>query len=322
MHVKDYLSLLRDTGNHWLDAKAPRLGAALAFYAVISLAPLLLLVMNLAALVFGQEAAAGQLAGEIGDTVGPEVAKALQDMLREANKPVTGTSHAIVGLLVLLFGASGVFAELQDAMNTIWQVAPKPNRGIMGILRDRFLSFTMLMGVCFLLLASLIVTAVLAALSRMWTPAGLPGGAWLWQGINFAVSFAVITMLFALILKVLPDAKVRWEDVWIGAASTALLFTLGKFALGFYLTHGSVTSGYGAAGSLVIVLLWVYYASQILLFGATFTRIYAERFGSGVVPAHNAVPLTAADRAVQGIPTDEDLQRAHKTADEKHTITV
>jgi membrane protein len=321
MHLKEYLTLLRDAGKHWLNAKAPRLGAALAFYAVISLAPLLMLVMNLAALLFGQDAAAGQLADEIRDTVGAEVAQALQDMIREANRPFTGTWHAIVGLLVLLFGASGVFVELQDAMNTIWQVTPKPGRGVLGIIRDRFLSFTILMGACFLLLASLVATAVLAALSRLGTLSGLPGGAGLWEGLNFVVSFVVITLLFALIFKVLPDARVRWKDVWIGAASTALLFTLGKLALGFYLTHGSVTTGYGAAGSLVIVLLWDYYAAQILLFGATFTRSYAERHGSGVVPAANAVPLTAQGRAIQGIPTDQDVQAAC-TALEQRNRTV
>src|SRR5262249_41412749 len=156
--------------------------------------------------------------------------------------------HTIMGLIVLFFGASGVFVELQDAMNTIWQVAPRPGRGVIQIIRDRFLSFAMVMSICFLLLASLAVTAFLAALRRMWTPSSLPGGEWLWQGINFLVSFGVITLLFALILKVLPDAQVLWGDVWIGAAVTSLLFTLGKFLLGLYLGRGGVTSGYGPAG--------------------------------------------------------------------------
>jgi membrane protein len=313
MDLKTWLALIRDAGNHWLEGKAQRLGAALAFYAVISLAPLLVLVLVLVGWVFGPEAAAGSLIHEIEGTVGRQVAAALQGMIREAQTSRLGTAHTIVGLVVLLFGASGVFGEIQDAMNTIWQVTPRPGRGIRGIIRDRFLSFAMLMGVCFLLLASLVVTAILAALSRMWTPSSLPGGAWLWQGINFVTSFGVITLLFALILKILPDAEVRWEDVWIGAAATSLLFTLGKFLLGLYLAHGDVTSGYGPAGSLVLVLLWGYYASQILLFGAAFTWAWGQRFGHGVRPAANAVALSGKERALQGTPTSRELEAAKAT---------
>ncbi len=300
MRFKDYWALLRDTYTHWDEAKAQRMGAALACYAVISLAPLLVLVLAGAGLLFGPQAAAGEVVGEIEGTVGRPVAEALQGMIKEAQRPWSCTLATVLGLAVLLFGASGVFIELQDSMNTIWGVAPKPGRGAMGLVRDRFLSFTLILGTCFLLLVSLVVTATLAAVSRIWAPSSMPGGAWLWQALNAAVAFAVITLLFALIFKVLPDAKVRWKDTWIGAASTALLFTLGKYLLGLYLVHGGVTSGYGAAGSLVVVLLWVFYSSQILLFGATFTRAYADRYGGGVVPADNALPLSAEDRARQG----------------------
>jgi membrane protein len=301
--------VLRDAATQWMDAKAQRMGAALSFYAVISLAPLLVLVVAVAGFFLGPEAAGGQLALQIQGTVGRPVANALQGMIQAAQSP-RSNAHTIIGLVVLLFGASGVFAELQDSMNTIWQVTPKPGRALLTILRDRFLSFAMIMSVCFLLLASLVVTAALAALARWWTPSSLPGGAWLWQGLNFAVSFLVITLLFALILKVLPDARVLWKDVWVGAAVTALLFTLGKLLLALYLARSSVTSGYGAAGSLVVVLLWIYYAAQIVLFGAAFTHAYALRFSGGIQPAPNAVRLTPADRALQGIPTSSDIQAA------------
>jgi membrane protein len=313
MHLKTYRSLLKDSFNTCLDAKAPRLGAALAFYAVISMAPLLVFILWGVSLLFGREAADGRLAGELAGTVGQPMADALQEMIRNANRPWHGGWHTIFGVAMLLFGASGVFAELQDAMNTIWQVTPRPGRWLITILRDRFLSFVMVMGVCILLLLMLVATAALAFLERMW-PSMLPGGSWLWHELNLVVSFVVVTVLFAIVLKVLPDAKVRWRDVWLGAAVTALLFTLGKYALGLYLEKGNVTTGYGAAGSLLVVLLWVYYAAQILLFGAALTRSWALCCGGGIEPTRNAVALTAVDRAQQGIPTDEEVQAAARRA--------
>jgi membrane protein len=310
MNLKSFGSVLKDGFNGWLDAKAPRLGAALAFYAVVSLAPLLVFILWAAALVFGPDAAAGRLAGQLADVVGQPMADALQEMIRDANRPWHGTLQTILGVAMLLFGASGVFAELQDAMNTIWQVTPRPGRWLITIVRDRFLSFLLVMGVCILLLLSLMATAALAILERTWGPSTLPGGPLLWHVLNLGVSFVIVTLLFALILKVLPDAKVRWRDVWLGAVTTALLFTLGKYVLGVYLARGDVTSGYGAAGSLLVVLLWVYYASQILLFGAALTRAWAVCCGGGIRPTCNAVPLTLEDRCRQGIPTDADVQAA------------
>jgi membrane protein len=310
MNLKQFRSLLKDAFNGWLHAKAPRLGAALAFYAVLSLAPMLVFILWAVALVFGPQAAAGRLSGELAGTVGQPMADALQEMISNANRPWGGTWHTILGVVMLFFGASGVFAELQDAMNTIWQVTPRPGRWLMTILRDRFLSFVMVMGCCFLLLLSLAATAALAFLEGMWGPSWLPGGSLLWHLLNLGVSFVVVTVLFAIVLKVLPDAKVRWRDVWLGAVVTALLFTLGKYVLGLYLTHGNVTTGYGAAGSLLVVLLWVYYASQILLFGAALTRAWARCYGGGVEPTRNAVSLSPEDRARQGIPTDAEVQAA------------
>jgi membrane protein len=310
--------LLKTAFDCWLDAKAPRLGAALAFYAVVSLAPLLVFALFAAALVYGPDAATGKLASELEGTLGRAMADALQEMIRNSHQPGQGLAQTILGVAMVLFGASGVFVGLQDAMNTIWQVAPRPGRALLGMIRDRALSFTMVIGVCFVLLVSLVLTSVLAILVELY-PSYLPGGAFLWQGLNYAVSFIVVTVLFALILKVLPDAVIRWPDVWIGAVTTALLFTLGKYVLGIYFTHASVATGYGAAGSLLIALLWVYYVAQVFLFGAAFTRTYALQFGSGVRPTANAVVLSPADRAREGIATGADIEgaAASKVADER-----
>ena len=193
------------------------------------------------------------------------------------------------------------------AMNTIWKVKPKPGRGWLGIVKDRFLSFTMVLGTGFLLLVSLVASAALSALSRYLTPDFLPGGLDLWEWVNWGVSFALITLLFAMIYKVLPDVHLAWRDVWIGAAVTALLFTVGKFLLGYYLGRGSVTSPYGAAGSLVVILVWVYYSSQILLFGAEFTRVHALCNGKQVCPYDNAVAVTQGTRGQLGMPRSANV---------------
>jgi membrane protein len=313
MDLKSYRTLFPDAFNSWIDAKAPRLGAALAFYAVLSLAPLLVFILWVVALLYGPDAAAGRLAGQLAGTVGQPMADALQEMIRNASRPWHGIWHTIFGVVMLFLGASGVFAELQDAMNTIWQVTARPGRWLLIILRDRALSFFIVMGICILLIASLVATAGLAFLERMW-PSMLPGGPWLWHTFNLGTSFVVVTALFALVFKVLPDATVRWRDVWLGAVVTALLFTLGKYVLALYLQYGNVTTGYGAAGSLLVVLLWVYYASLIFLFGAALTRAWAKCCGSGIQPTQNAVALTAEDRARQGIPTDAEVQAAARGA--------
>jgi len=307
--VKKLLGLLKATFYEWSEDKAPRLGAALAYYSVFSIGPLLVIAIAVARLIFGKEAAQGEVVDEIKGTVGEPVALALQQMLATASDPGWGTGAAIIGIVTLLFGASGVFGQLQDALNTIWKVEPKPGRGIWGIIQDRFLSLTMVLGTGFLLLVSLVITATLSALSASLSDL-MPGGTYVWQPVNLVVSFGVITMLFAMIYRFLPDAQVAWRDVWIGAAITAGLFSLGKFLLGWYLGQSNVTSAYGAAGSLVVILLWVYYSSQILLFGAEFTRVYAEQYGLGVRPTPNAVPVSKDARERQGTPRSETLPEA------------
>ena len=281
--------LLSATYMKWSEDHAQGLGAALAFYTVFSLAPLLLIVIAIAGLVFGQEAAEGQIIGQIQGLVGEESAKAIQGILENVRKPATGLIATALAIITLLFGATGVFAQLQEALNTIWGVENKSGLGILQILRNRFLSFMTVLGSGFLLLASLVLSAGLAAIGQRLEYL-LPGPEPFIQAINFLVSFGVITVLFAMIYKMLPDVSIQWSDVWIGAGMTSLLFTIGKFLIGLYLGKSDVGVVYGAAGSLIIILLWVYYAAQIFLLGAEFTAVYANSHGSRLETSKNAMP--------------------------------
>ncbi len=311
MKVKRALSLVKDTASDWQEDKASRLAAALAYYTLLSIAPLLVIAVSVAGLVFGEQAARGQISEQLRTLAGPQAGSAIESLLANARTPEAGIVSTVVGVVVLLFGASGVFGELQDALNTIWEVAPKPGRGIVGVIKDRFFSFTMVLGVAFLLLVSLALSAMLAALGGT-VQSHLPGGEAVWQLVHFAVSFAMVAVLFALMFKVIPDVKIGWRDVWVGAVATALLFTLGKFLLGLYLGRSSVASPYGAAGSLVVLVIWVYYSAQILFFGAEFTQVYARTFGSRIVPTKNAIPLDAAARAQQGLVSEDAKTAAAK----------
>jgi membrane protein len=271
--------------------QAPTLGAALAFYTVFSLAPLLVITIAIAGLVLGQEAAQGQIFDQLRLLIGATSAEAVQDVVQNANaQPATGVLTTMIGFLALLFGASGVFGQLQTSLNAIWGVEPKPGRGLLGIVHDRILSFGFILVVGFLLLVSLLLTAAIA-FSGEWLGGMFPAIEMIVQIANSILSLAVITLLFATIFKFMPDAKIAWRDVWIGAFITAALFTVGKLLLGLYLGKSGVGSSYGAAGSLILLLLWVYYSSQIVFFGAEFTRAYANRFGSRIVPADNAVSV-------------------------------
>jgi len=314
MRPKVIWSLLKETFNEWSEDKAPRLGAALAYYTIFSLAPLLIIVTGIAGLIFGEQAARGQIVAQLRETAGEPTASAIEELLKNTQETGGGSLAAILGLALLLFGATGMFVQLQDALNTIWKVTPKPGRPILSMLRDRLLSFALVVGTAFLLLLLLVVSAALAALNRFMPPNALPGDTHGWQVINALVSFAFCTLLFAMIYKILPDVRIAWRDVWVGAAVTALLFTAGKYLLSLYLGQSSTTSAFGAAASLVIVLLWVYYSAQILLFGAEFTRAYADRFGSQVCPTENAVRITPEQLARQGMPRREDIEAAVRSA--------
>ena len=292
MKPKETFSLLKATAFEWLDDQAPTLGAALAYYTVFSLAPLLIISIALAGLVFGTEAAQGQIFDQLRGLLGDASGKAMQEIVQSASaEPKTGVVATVIGFLTLLFGASGVFGQLQASLNIIWGVQPKPGRGILGIIRDRSLSFGFILVVGFLLLVSLLLTAGIAFVGKQFG-AMVPGTEALIQILNSILSLAVITLLFGMMFKILPDANIAWRDVWIGAFITALLFTLGKFALGFYLGRSGVASSYGAAGSLIVLLVWVYYSSQIVFFGAEFTQVYANRFGSHVTPSSNAIAVS------------------------------
>lgn len=282
--------ILKQTGSDWSADNVTRLSASLAYYTVLSLAPMLVVGVSVAGIVFGEEAARGQIAAELARVVGPEAGKSIETLLSNARSPTQGLFGSLIGLVVLLFGASGVFGELQASLNEIWKVEPKPGRGVWGFVQQRFFSFTCVLGVAFLLLVSLVLSAVLAAVGAAFSGA-LPGGAWLWQGLNVVFSLAIITALFALIFKVVPDVRIAWRDVWMGAFVTALLFSLGKFALALYLGRASISSPYGAAGSLVVLVIWIYYAAQILFMGAEFTQVYAAHRGARIAPSEHAVPV-------------------------------
>jgi membrane protein len=285
------LSLFKQTASEWMEDDAPSLGAALAYYTVFSLAPLMTIAIAIAGFFLGKEAAQGQIFDELRGLLGAESGKAVEEMVQSANaQPTAGVVATIISIIMLLFGASGVFGQLQASLNAIWGVKAKPGRGVLGIIKDRLLSFGFTLVVGFLLLVSLLLTAGMALMAD-WIGGLMPGSEALAYILNIVLSLSMITLLFATIFKFLPDAKIAWHDVWIGAFLTALLFTIGKFALGIYLGKSGVASSYGAAGSLIVLLLWVYYSSQILFFGAEFTQVYANRFGSRVAPADNAVPV-------------------------------
>jgi membrane protein len=299
LHPSVMWDLLKQTFAQWNKDKVPRLGAALAYYTVFSIVPLLVIIIAMIGLVFGQEAAQSYILQQLETLLGEQSTAAIKDMIQRANQPTTGILATLVALATLLFGASGLFGQLQDSLNSIWGVEPK-ERGIWGVIQDRFFSFMAVLGTGFLLLVSLVMSAGLAAFGK-WFGGWLPAPEFVLQTLNFLLSFAVITALFALMFKVLPDARIAWSDVWIGAALTALLFTIGKFAIGVYLGKSDVGSAYGAAGSLVILLVWVYYSAQILLFGAEFTQVYANRAGDRIVPSKKAISVDP-EKAVSDAP--------------------
>jgi membrane protein len=286
--VQSVVSLLKETVSEWVDDRAMSLAASLAFYTVLSLAPLLILAVSVAGLFFGEAAARGEITQQLRDMLGPEGGAAVESILAHTKEPHANVLGTLIGLVVLLFGASGVFGELQDSMNAIWEVKPRPGGGVKGILKARFFSFAMVLGVAFLLLVSFLLSAAINIVGKF-VGDGLPGGVALWTVVNIVISFGIITLLFALIYKVVPDVKIAWRDVWYGAAVTALLFTIGKALIGLYLGKAGVGSPYGAAGSLVVLVVWVYYSAQSLFLGAEFTQVYARSFGTRIEPNEHAV---------------------------------
>ena len=264
----------------WSDDYAPSMGAALSYYSVFSMAPLLLIVISIAGLAFGDEAARGEVFGQLRGLMGDEPASAVEALLTSLHRPERGATSTIVGAVMLFIGATSVFGELQDALDRIWR-APARDRsgGVWKLVRSRLLSFGMILGVAFLLMVSLVLSAAISALGKWWGSA-FAEQELLLQAVNLFVGYAMTTLVFAMIYKVMPRVDVRWKDVWLGAAVTALLFTIGRFLIGLYIGRSGIASGFGAAGSVAITFVWVYYSAQIFLLGAEFTWLYARAFGS------------------------------------------
>jgi membrane protein len=304
MSVQAVWDLLKNTFTDWSEDKAPRLAAALAYYTVFAIAPILVIAIAIAKM-FGFSTAQDEIIAQVSSVVGQQAGEAIKTIVENRGQSNGSNVLAtIIGIITLFVAATGLFGELQDSLNTIWEVQPKPNQGILTTLKNRFFSFTMVLGVGFLLLVSLVISTILSALGNS---LGGPAESQtvIWKVVNFIVSFGVTTLLFALIYKVIPDVKIAWSDVWIGALATAVLFTIGKFLIARYLATESTASTYGAAGALVLVLIWVYYSAQILFLGAEFTQVYGKTYGSIIQPAENAIPITEEARAQQGIPHEE-----------------
>ena len=300
MKQKSAWNLLKTIFTKWFDDDPFQLAAALSYYTLFSLAPLLIISIAVAGFVFEREAAHNQIVQTIQGLIGLESAEAVQAMILYAgDRPETGMVSSILGGIFLLFGAGGVVGQLQTSLNKIWEVQAPSDSGLRDFIRKRFISFAIVLGVGFLLLVSLAISAFITAVSRF--IGGLFGeAAVIAHSLDVVVSFGFVTLLFAMIYKFLPDIQIHWKDVWIGAALTSILFTIGKFLIGFYLGTSGVTSAYGAAGSLITILLWVYYSALIFFFGAEFTQVYATQYGSGLVPAAHAQSGNASPKSSAG----------------------
>ena len=309
--------LLVDTYHEWSNVDAPRMGASLAYYTVLSLAPLLIVVIAIAGFAFGHDAAQGALVAQVQNLVGSEGAQAIQSIIQHASeKKATGALASIAGFLLLLFGASSVAIELRSAMNKIW--AAKEEEGVAGFLRQRSYAIAIVLGAGFLLLVSLVVSAGLAGVSKF-VGGILPFPAWAAEIVNILISLVVITGIFAVIFKFLPAVNILWHDVWVGAIFTAVLFTLGKTLIGIYLGRASIGSSYGAAGSLVLILVWIYYSAQIFFMGAEFTRVFANEHGSLRKQRPDAEAKPAAPLAEPAVTTNALVPSSHTL---HHNIAV
>ena len=282
MRLRPAWDLLKQTATEFSDDKCSRLGAALAFYTALSLSPMLLVVIGIAGPIFGDGAARGEIAHQIRDVVGDDGAKVIEDMLAKSASRKSGIIATVIGLGALLFAATSVFAELQDALNTVWNVKEENTpQGVWGMVKARLLSFSAVCGLAFLLLVSLVFGALVSGLSGVLERWVAYSSVWL-QLANLGISLIVTTLLFAMIYKLLPAVRPAWRDVWVGALATAVLFNLGKYLIGLYLGHASVGSTFGAAGSFVVLMFWIYYSAQVVLFGAEFTQVYATKYGAGL----------------------------------------
>ena len=287
MNLPKIGKLLKETFKEWQQDKASRIAAALAYYTVFSISPLLVIAIAIAGAFFGQETAQQQITDQLTGLVGEDGIKPILMALDNISQPKIRGLASLISIGVLILGASGIFAQLQDALNTVWKVTPQPGQGVLPFLRKRLSSFLMVLAIGFLLVLSLILSAVVTAVSRYRVDL-IPGSQILWENLDFIVSLGLMTFLFGLMFKYVPDVKIAWKDVVVGSVITALLFIFGKFLLGVYISKGSLGSAYGAAGSLIVFLAWVYYSAQIILFGAEFTQVYSQMYGSKIRPKRHS----------------------------------
>ena len=283
MNLRKIVRLLQETFQEWQEDKASRIAAALAYYTVFSISPLLVIAIAIAGAFFGEQTAQAQITAQLTELVGQDGVKPILLALNNMSQPKIRGIASWISIGVLILGASGIFAQLQDALNTVWNVKPQPGQGILPFIRKRIASFLMVLAICVLLMGSLVLSGIVSTLRRYQTDI-LPGSTMLWKHLDFFVSLGLMTFLFGLMFKYVPDIKIAWKDVLVGSVITALLFLFGKFLLGMYLSKGSLGSAYGAAGSLIVFLAWVYYSAQIVLLGAEFTQVYTRRYGSKIRP--------------------------------------
>ena len=296
MKIKSIFSLFKQAFAEWRRDRVSLLAAALAYYTVLSIAPLIVIAIAIAGSVFGADAAQGEIVEALDDLVGQQGATVIEAIIANANQPQFNSVASAVSAVVLLVSASGLFYQLQMALNIVWNVKTKPNAGVRGFIHKRLLSFGMVLVIGLLLLASLIISTVLSTISQL-DVNFISSTSSIWQNIDLIASLGIVILLFALIYKYLPDVELSWKNVWIGAVVTALLFILGKYLVGFYISRSNLGSTYGAAGSLVVVLTWVFYSTQILLFGAELTQVYTRRYGAPIRPNRHAVIVNAYDRS-------------------------
>ncbi len=306
--MSKFIDLVKKTFKEWSEDKASRLAAALAYYTVFSIPPLLVVAIGIAALFTDRALIESQLVGQAGSLMGTQGSEAIETILDSAESPGRGELiPTIIGIVLLVFGASGVFTQLQDAMNTIWNVEADPDRTIWTAIKDRFLSFTMVLAIGFILLVSLMLSTLVTTFGD-YVGQLVSDSDVLLIILNFIFSLILITALFAVMFKTIPDVDIAWRDVAIGALLTAVLFKIGEYALGVYFDRSDPTSAFGAAGSVILLLLWVYYSVQILFLGAEFTQVYATEYGSGIRPVKGAIILTEEAKAKQGMPSEEKVE--------------
>ncbi len=287
--MKSFWRIARQAAIEFINDSGMKLSAALAYYTIFSIGPVLVIIISLAGLFYGREAVQGRIYYQINGLVGNSAALQIQEIIQNIEKSQLSASGAVIGVIVLLIGATGVFTEIQDSINYIWSIKAKPKRGLVKLVINRLISFSLIISFGFVMLVSLIINAIVDILQGQLERIFDSATVYIFQGVNYLMLFAIISLLFAIIFRVLPDATIRWRDAFVGAAFTAFLFLIGKFLISFYLTHSDIGVTYGAAASFVLLLLWVYYTSIILFFGAEFTKVYTLNFGSGIQPDKTAV---------------------------------